>query len=119
MKKAGIHGFTDPNKTPSQIMEKIISGKCKAPLLSNLFSITAYIPTMKQGNNVATIMRVTTRQSELISKNKQASAVRSLSTNLAAWLAECETMMIRPVTGHVTASEPHDIADARSSTPPK
>jgi hypothetical protein len=28
-------------------------------------------------------------------------------------------MMIRPVTGHVTASEPHDIADARSSTPPK
>jgi hypothetical protein len=28
-------------------------------------------------------------------------------------------MMIRPVTGSVTASEPHDIADARSSTPPK
>ena len=28
-------------------------------------------------------------------------------------------LMIRPVTGHVTASEPHDIADARSSTPPK
>ena len=28
-------------------------------------------------------------------------------------------VMIRPVTGHVTASEPHDIADARSSTPPK
>jgi hypothetical protein len=70
MKKAGIHGFTDPNKTPSQIMEKIISGKRKAPLLSNLFSITAYIPTMKQGHTVATIMRVTTSQSELISKNK-------------------------------------------------
>ncbi len=32
------------------------------------------------------------------------------------WLLE---VMIRPVTGHVTASEPHDMADARSSTPPK
>jgi hypothetical protein len=42
-------------------MEKIISGKRKAPLLSNLFSITAYIPTMKQGYNIATIMRVTMR----------------------------------------------------------
>jgi hypothetical protein len=28
-------------------------------------------------------------------------------------------LMIRPVTRHVTASEPHDIADARSRTPPK
>jgi hypothetical protein len=28
-------------------------------------------------------------------------------------------VMIRPVTGHVTASEPHNMADARSSTPPK
>jgi len=48
-------------KTPSQIMEKIISGTRKAPLLSNLFSITAYIPTMKQVHNVAKIMEVTKR----------------------------------------------------------
>jgi hypothetical protein len=55
----------------------------------------------------------------LFAHHKEEDKVYPLTSIEIADAQHKDQVMIRPVTGHVTASEPHDMADARSSTPPK
>ena len=72
------------------------------------------VPETRRGSSFVEAFGNKVGSKEIISEDT------SLGKTVAALANfKVDPVMIRPVTGHVTASEPHDIADARSSTPPK
>jgi hypothetical protein len=97
-----VKSFRDPGVTVEDHLDNIMTKQIEAPMFTNTFNLSAYIPrTSSRGEDAGKLIEGARLQSLWISRFKLGSARITLSKNIANWLKTIQTHS----TGH-TRSNP-------------